>query len=100
MKYSTACFSASFPSLSKNSREVQDAREGLGDWAGCSGRRAEGVYAGALGATAPAVYLKVRVAGGIEGLQGELSHSALGPWWSLGKPSGLRLRVTLTQYIC
>jgi hypothetical protein len=40
MKYSTTCFSAFFPSLSKNSREVQDAREGLGDWVGCSGWRA------------------------------------------------------------
>lgn len=44
--------------------------------------------------------LKVRVTGGIEGMQGEPGHSALGSWWSLDKSSGLRLRVTLTQHIC
>lgn len=45
------------------------------------GRGHGGVYAGAVAATAPAVCLKVRVPGGIEGLQGELSHSRL---WVLG----------------
>lgn len=58
----------SSPSSSKNSREVQDATEGFGDQAGCSGRSAGGyggvcVYAGVLVAIAPAVCVKVRVMG-------------------------------------
>lgn len=58
---------------------------------------------GALVSTAPAVSLKVRVTGGIEGPQGEPSHSrlwVLGGLWA-GKSSGVRLGVcvTLTQRV-
>lgn len=82
LKYITTIASLpSSPALSKNSREVQDARERFGD----SGQAAvaggqEGVCR-SIGVYYPAVSLKVRVMDGIECLQGEPSSSQL---WFLG----------------
>lgn len=80
---STIASLPSSPSSSKNSREVQDARKGFGDPADYRGRRAGGQRDSEQEPlpTAPAVDLKVRVMGGIEGLQGEASCSQL---WLFG----------------
>lgn len=61
-----------------------------------------GVYEGAVVAAAPAVCLKVRVTGGIEGRAGKVNlatHSS-GSLVVFGQTLRTELRVTLTRHTC